>query len=241
MNPLYKYPAEANLLKSGKRSDAYREAWKKLADVSARQASLSPDSSLHRLYVGERVLQGISIVLAALYVLAEILMFHVLPQPAEAGAERNYLHVLLLLAIAVPAVLCYVGHEYGKDSILRRYLKEYEPVCSQYGAETLREIGRVLRGEHENATANYVCLRCRRGCRYDQTVHTRDEMFCPVCGGDTLVGRITGYLFDACCNYQAELDARTESESVPAEEAAPAERIGKDGKMPEISGNPPAD
>ena len=241
MNPLYKYPAEANLLKSGKRSDDSREAWKMLTDVVSRHASLSPDSRLHRLHIGERVLLGISIVLAAMYVMAEILMFHVLKPASESGTGRNYLHVLLLLAIAVPAALCYLGHEYVKDSILRHYLRDYEPVCEQYGAETLRQIGKVLRGEHVTATANYVCLRCGRGCRYDQTVHTQDEMFCPVCGGDTLVGRITGYLFDVCCNYQAELDSREESEAAAAAEAVPAESREKDGEMPDSGGKPHSD
>ncbi|MCR4760673.1 MAG: hypothetical protein K5705_10490, partial [Oscillospiraceae bacterium] len=109
--------------------------------------------------------------------------------------------------LAVPALLCWVVREYLKDGILRHYLRDYEPICEQYGTETLRQIGTVIRGEHQTAMGNYVCLRCRRGCRYDQTRHGQDGMYCPVCGGDTLVGRITGSLFDICCNYQAELDA----------------------------------
>ncbi|MBP0971825.1 MAG: hypothetical protein IKX57_07985 [Oscillospiraceae bacterium] len=228
MNPLYQYPAEANLLKNGKRgSEDYRDAWKKLAEVTGKQALRSQDKKLQKLHICKTVLLVLSIVLAALYVMVEILS-QVLPA-ANAGGMKN-MHVLFAGVIGVPALLCCAVREYVKDGILRHYLRDYEPVCEQYGVETLRKVGEVIRGEHRTAMGNYVCLRCRRGCRYDQTRHGQDGMFCPVCGGDTLVGRITGSLFDICCNYQAELDA-LESRNLSAENGSvymgPAGETGK--------------
>ena len=207
MNPLYLYPAEANLLKSGKRGEAFREASKKLADVTNQYAGQSSDGKPKKLHLLAQVLAGVSIVLAALYVITEILLRVIPPSSGNAADDRG-MHVVFLVLIAAPAVGCYLAREQVKDRILKHYLNDYEPLCEVYGEETLRQIGKVLRKEHVTATANYVCLRCRRGCRYDETLHSRDEMRCPVCGGDTLVGRITGNLFDVCCNYQAELDAR---------------------------------
>lgn len=205
MNPLYQYPAEANLLKNGQRgSDDYRDAWKKMAEVTGKQALQSQDKKLKRLHICKTLLLGLSIVQASVYVLVEIL-WQVLP--AEKTGSLKGAHVLFTALIAVPALLCLAAREYVKDGILRHYLRDYEPVCEQYGVETLRKVGEVIRGEHQTAMGNYVCLRCRRGCRYDETRHGQDGMYCPVCGGDTLVGRITGSLFDICCNYQAELDA----------------------------------
>ena len=236
MNPLYQYPAEANLLKSGQRGADYRDAWKQLADAAGKQAAQSADPKLKRLYICGTGLLVLSIVLAAVYVLLEIL-FHVMP-PSPARAEgMNGVHVVFALATAVPAALCWFGREYVRDSILRYHLRTYEPVCTQYGTETLRQIGEVLRGEHVTATGHYVCLRCRRGCRYDETRHTRDAMYCPVCGGETLVGRITGGLFDVCCNYQAELDALAERNTAPEARGTGAE----DGEMTESGGKSPAD
>ena len=213
MNPLYQYPAEANLLKTGQRGDNdYRDAWKKLTDVTGKQALPAGDKQLQKLYFCKTALLVISITLAALYVPVEIL-FQVLPS-VQTGSMKNA-HMVFAVLIAVPALLCWIVREYVKDGILRHYLRDYEPICEQYGVETLRQIGTVIRREHQTATGNYVCLRCRRGCRYDETQHSRGGMYCPVCGGDTLVGRITGSLFDVCCNYQAELDERAQAAAPP--------------------------
>ena len=235
MNPLYQYPAEANLLKSGQRGDDdYRDAWKKLAEVTGKQTPPDGDKPLKRLYFSKTALLIISIALAAVYVLVEILS-QVLP-PERAGSLKGA-HMVFALAIAVPALLCYVVREYVKDGILRHYLRDYTPICEQYGVETLRQIGTVIRREHQNATANYVCLRCRRGCRYDETRHSRDGMYCPICGGDTLVGRITGSLFDVCCNYQAELDSRLPSPDAEDDAA----RTEKGAGMPDSGSKPRSD
>ena len=207
MNPLYLYPAEANLLKSGKRGEAYREAWKKLADVTNKYAGQMWGGKPEKLHTLAQVLAAVSIVLAAMYVVIEILL-RVLPSAQGNAGGDTGMHIVFILVIAVPAVLCCAAREYVKDRILKHFLNEYEPVCESYGEETLRQIGEVLRKERAAPVGNYVCLRCRRSSRYDETLHSRDEMFCPFCKGNTLVGRLDGYLLDACCNYQAELDAR---------------------------------
>lgn len=209
MNPLYLYPAEANLLKSGKRGEAYRETWKKLADIANRQAGQTWGGKLQKLHTLTQVLAAVSIALAAMYVMIEIL-FRVLPAAQGNASGGTGMHIVFVLVIAVPAVLCCAAREYVKDRILKHYLNDYEPVCEVYGEETLRQIGEVLRKEKATPVGNYVCLRCRRSSRYDETLHNRDEMYCPYCKGNTLVGQIDGNLLEACCNYQAELDARTE-------------------------------
>lgn len=207
MNPLYLYPAEANLLKSGKRGEAYREAWKKLADVANQYAGKAWGGKPGKLHTLTKVLAAVSIALAAMYVMIEILL-RVLPSAQRSTADDAGMHIVFVLLIAVPAVGCYAARELVRDRILKHYLNEYEPVCESYGEETLRQIGAVLRKERTTPAGNYVCLRCRRSSRYDETLHSRDEMLCPFCKGDTLVGQLDGHLFGACCNYQAELDAR---------------------------------
>ena len=208
MNPLYLYPAEANLLKSGKRGEDYREAWKQLVEATNRQAGKTVEEKPRQLHVLTQVLLAVSIALAAMYVIIEIL-FRVTPPSPERAADARGMHIVFVVLIAVPAVLCYLAREYFKERILKYYLNDYQPLCEVYGQETLRQIGAVLRKEKATPVGTYVCLRCRRSSRYDETLHSGDELRCPYCKGNTLVGQIDGNLLDVCCNYQAELDAHT--------------------------------
>ena len=179
MNPLYRYPAQANAVKNGALSGkARRRALRTLRDHVCNLEHRSYDEYSARANRRMKLLEQI------MFLLGILLGFSGISSLISENRSFRLTAAAILAAVMLADFALFGIWLIMRRRLLRHFLEQYEPVCTDRDEASLTRAGAMLCSCEPEAAfgKEYRCLTCGGALRGDgQPAH------CPKCSGNLLV------------------------------------------------------
>lgn len=206
-NPLYYFPVEANRLYYAKKGS--KEYKKLTAEIAAKTADLYVnDDELFNEYTSKIKRKLTAVFVFAFLGLAAASAMQITDMTGASDLIFALFFCVCMLS-CILAIFLSVFVVSLRRKLIQHLLKDYTPVCEEFGEKILREVGILCLdtlgnrdnieyileekedGQELGELAECVCISCLKPTRnpYNMQFDKNESAICPYCGKKTMIGK----------------------------------------------------